>query len=214
MNHRFWMVGVLVACNGKTSPPQEPAREPVNLPPVAATELRPAADFAAIADRDERSLALFAEASKVILHPRCVNCHPPDAFPRQGDDSIRHDPPVERGAEDQGLPALECQSCHQDRNVELARIPGAPGWHIAPVEMAWLGKSTAAICEQIKDPARNGGKTLAQIHEHMAKDALVGWGWNPGDGRTPAPGSQAAFGELIAAWIESGAACPAATEAP
>jgi len=52
------------------------------------------------------------------------------------------------------------------------------------------------------------GKTLAQIQEHMAHDSLVGWGWRPGGTREPAPGTQAQFGALIAAWIESGAACP------
>jgi len=64
------------------------------------------------------------------------------------------------------------------------------------------------ICEQIKDPKRNGGKTLAAIHEHMAHDSLVGWAWMPGGNREPAPGTQAQLGALIGAWIQSGAACP------
>jgi hypothetical protein len=67
----------------------------------------------------------------------------------------------------------------------------------------------AAICEQIKDPARNGSRTLGQLHEHMAEDGLVGWGWQPGTGRTPAPGSQKELGELVQAWIDTGAHCPA-----
>jgi len=41
----------------------------------------------------------------------------------------------------------------------------------------------------------------------------VGWGWTPGHGRTPAPGTQKEFGDLIRAWIDNGAACPPATEA-
>ena len=44
----------------------------------------------------------------------------------------------------------------------------------------------------------------------MAEDELVGWGWAPGAGRTPAPGTQDTFGQLIEAWIESGAVCPPA----
>ena len=56
--------------------------------------------------------------------------------------------------------------------------------------MAWQGKSLGQICEQIKDRKRNGGKSLAQIHEHMAHDTLVGWGWAPGGDREPAPGTQ------------------------
>ena len=74
--------------------------------------------------------------------------------------------------------------------------------------MGWQGMKTDAICRQLKDPARNGGRTLEKIHEHMAVDTLVGWAWDPGLGRNPAPGTQKVFGELIAAWIETGAACP------
>jgi hypothetical protein len=74
--------------------------------------------------------------------------------------------------------------------------------------MAWQGRSLGQIYEQLKDPERNGGMTLAQLHEHMAEDSLVGWGWHPDAGRAPVPGTQAIFGELIAAWIDSGAQCP------
>jgi starvation-inducible DNA-binding protein len=78
---------------------------------------------------------------------------------------------------------------------------------VAPASMSWQGLTAAQICEQIKDPARNGGRTLAKIHEHLALDTLVGWAWSPGAGRNPAPGTQQQFGQLIAAWIETGAAC-------
>jgi hypothetical protein len=44
----------------------------------------------------------------------------------------------------------------------------------------------------------------------MAEDHLVGWAWNPGDGRKPAPGTQAQFGALVQAWIDTGAKCPKA----
>jgi hypothetical protein len=46
------------------------------------------------------------------------------------------------------------------------------------------------------------------VHEHAAKDDLVAWGWAPGVGRDPAPGTQELFGQLIKAWIDSGAQCP------
>jgi hypothetical protein len=46
------------------------------------------------------------------------------------------------------------------------------------------------------------------LHEHLAHDDLVAWGWQPGLGRDPAPGSQAVLGELIQAWIGTGAQCP------
>ncbi|KYF84484.1 Isoquinoline 1-oxidoreductase subunit [Sorangium cellulosum] len=198
-------VGLLAAaCD---APPAEAPR-PVHLPPVPPGELRSPEAFASIRDNDARAASLFLEASKVLLHPRCVNCHPHDGVPRQGDSGERHNPPVERGPHDRGIAALECTSCHQAQNLDLARVPGAPGWHLAPVEMAWLGRSPAAICAQVKDPARNGKKTLAQIVEHAAHDELVAWGWAPGHGRTKAPGSQAQFGALVDAWVKAGAACP------
>jgi hypothetical protein len=171
--------------------------------------LKSPADFAGIADEGARSRALFEEAGKVIQSPRCQNCHPVGQRPTQGDDMHPHLPLVVRGLDDQGAIAMRCITCHQTANFQPAGVPGAPKWHIAPVAMAWQGKSLGAICEQIKDPARNGKRSLAQIHDHMAHDELVGWGWHPGGTRTSAPGTQAQFGELIDAWIKTGAACPA-----
>ena len=212
-------LGLGAACAGHppatAAPPASPEIAGTPAPPAgpavsgaASDPLRAPAQFASIADRAQRSQAMFVEASRVLTHARCVNCHPPDDTPRQGDGHVVHDPPVLRGAADHGIPALGCETCHQDRNALLARVPGAPDWHLAPRAMAWLGKSPAAICAQLKDPARNGGRTLAQIHDHVAHDAIVAWGWQPGADRRPAPGTQAAFAELIQAWIDTGAACP------
>jgi len=92
--------------------------------------------------------------------------------------------------------------------ADPGRVPGHPLWHLAPIEMAWAGKSLGEICEQIKDPKRNGGKSLDEIVHHMGEDSLVGWGWHPGVGRAPVPGTQQEFGALIKAWVEAGAACP------
>ena len=88
-------------------------------------------------------------------------------------------------------------------------MPGHPLWHLAPIEMAWVGKSLGEICEQIKDPNATAANRSTQLVHHMAEDSLVGWGWHPGVGRTPAPGTQKEFGELIKAWADTGAACPA-----
>ena len=174
----------------------------------APDDLLPPSAFDSIQDPSARSKALYTEASKVITSPRCVNCHPSDDSPRQREGHELHDPPVVRGPKDEGVPGQMCTTCDQDANVELARIPGAPKWHLAPKEMAWLGKSAAQICVQVKDPARNGGKSLDQIVDHAKNDKLVGWGWSPGADRRAAPGSQAKFGALIEAWIKTGAACP------
>jgi hypothetical protein len=199
------LIALVSACRSKP---------PVKLPPVAPNELRQVAAFSVISGEEERSRALFLEASRVLLHPRCANCHPSGDVPLQGMEMRLHDPPVTRGPEDRGVVGMECTGCHQDRNLDHARIPGAPNWHVAPIEMAWVGKTPRYICEQMKDPKRNGGKSLAQIVEHNAHDKLVGWGWYPGHDREPAPGTQEQFGALIAAWVDTGAECPPEGQKP
>jgi hypothetical protein len=186
-----------------------------NTTTLKPQDLRPVSSFSAIADQAERSRALFNEVAKVVTHPRCMNCHPAGEHPMQGNDRHEHLPPAFRGEGGSGIPGLTCSACHTERNFTLVgggatykSIPGHPRWQLAPIEMAWQGKSLRQICEQLKDPARNGGRTLALLHEHFAKDDLVAWGWAPGEGREPAPGSQQQLGELTQAWIDTGAQCP------
>jgi hypothetical protein len=179
-----------------------------------AQELRPASSFAEISDAQARSRALFIEAAKVLTHPRCMNCHPANDIPTQGNDKHAHFPPVTRGEYGTGVAGNTCAACHTEANFKLTEgasyrsIPGHIRWGMAPLEMAWQGKTTSQICEQIKDPQRNGGRNLEFLHEHLANDDLVAWGWNPGEGRDPAPGDQKILGDLIKAWIDSGAMCP------
>jgi hypothetical protein len=164
--------------------------------------------FASIADTAARSAAIFTELGKVLTHPRCVNCHPDGDRPRQGDMARLHQPPVERGADGHGLPAMRCSICHQQANFDAAGVPGNPIWQLAPREMAWEGKTLAEICAQIKDPARNGNRSVDALIEHIGEDHLVGWAWAPGYGRQPAPGTQKQAGALVEAWVKTGAECP------
>jgi len=170
--------------------------------------LAPPEQFAEIADPAARSAALFTELGKVLAHPRCLNCHPAGDRPRQGDEGRLHQPRVERGPDNHGVAALRCSACHQQANFEPGRVPGHPEWHLAPREMGWEGKTLGEICAQIKDPKRNGKRTLDEIVHHIATDTLVGWAWAPGTGRRPAPGTQKEAGALVEAWVKTGAACP------
>ncbi|EJN11240.1 hypothetical protein PMI42_05457 [Bradyrhizobium sp. YR681] len=186
---------------------------PVGADPSSASPpLKSPADFSSISNTSERSRAIFDEISKVITHPRCMNCHPAGDHPTQGDDLHEHMPPIWRA--ETGHFEANCSGCHSSRNFTLHEpasyrsIPGHPRWGFAPMSMAWQGKSLGEICRQLKDVQANGGRDLAALHEHIATDDLVGWAWNPGEGRKPAPGSQAAAGELVQAWIDSGAECP------
>ncbi len=190
------MVGSALGQNGA-----EVAEEEELLPPEA---------FDSISDSAERSAAMFDEMVKVFRHPRCNNCHVDGDRPRQGDDRRLHQPWVRRGDSGFGVPGLRCYSCHNEENFDPAGIPGAVNWHLAPRSMAWEGKSATDICEQLKDPERNGDRSLADIVEHVEKDPLVTWGWAPGGKRASAPGTQAVFVALMGAWVENGAVCPIA----
>ncbi|HKB09760.1 MAG TPA: hypothetical protein VKD69_03860, partial [Vicinamibacterales bacterium] len=177
--------------------------------PMAADEtkpLKPVSAFDGIPDARERSAALFVEAAKVITSPRCLNCHPATREVTQGDDLHPHVPFVSAGRYGVGAPALPCRSCHEATNTatlaeSIASIPGSPGWALAPASMAWQGKSVGEICQQIRDPARNGGRKVEELIEHIGKDTLVGWAWKPGFGRSPAPGTQEQAGALVEAWV-------------
>lgn len=175
---------------------------------TAKVPLKTAPTFNRIRNKARRSVALFNEAGKVLQHARCVNCHPSGDQPLQGDASALHQPMVQRGADGFGVVGMRCQTCHGAENFDPGRVPGVDKWHLAPSSMAWEGKSLGDICRQIKDPARNGGKTVAQIVDHMGHDPAVGWAWNPGADREPAPGDWPTFVALIKAWADAGAVCP------
>ena len=181
--------------------------------PAGATNgLSNAASFQPIDDDATRSRAIFDEMFKVISHPRCSNCHSSDDYPRQGEDMRLHEPPIGRGPNGFGPPGLNCSSCHGIENVEYASsdgsIPGHEIWMMPPRSMGWLNNSAGSVCNQLKDPSKNGERSLEELVEHNLNDSLVGWGWNPGEGREPAPGTQHIFGELTRAWVKSGAHCP------
>jgi hypothetical protein len=174
-----------------------------------AAVLRPVSAFEEIRDNNLRAAALFEEAGKVIQSPRCMNCHPATDRPTQTDKLHPHEPPVVRGEGGMGPPGGDaCNSCHHDANFDAARVPGHPQWRLAPLYMAWQGRTLGQICVQIKDPTRNGGKGMPALIKHVSADSLVGWAWSPGADRTPAPGTQKAFGDLMKAWAAAGAACP------
>jgi hypothetical protein len=160
---------------------------------------------------DAAARAAFLAAAPVFFHPRCMNCHPSGDRPLQGDDSHVHAQNVQRGSDGSGKYAMKCTTCHQEANTDgLHMPPGAAVWKLPPPQMRMViqGKTPGQFCEQLKDPARNGGKSLEQIIEHVASDKLVGWGWNPGDGRTLPPLSREEFAHDISQWVRNGAACP------
>ncbi len=123
---------------------------------------------------------------------------------------------------------FNCRGCHRDVN---GSVPGAPPgaandlmpgfvWHMPPPTMT-LSRTLSAtqLCEQLLDPGRNsflafrGGrddlKTFKRefVH-HVSDDPLIRWAWQPGPGRTPAPGTHAQLVEAMKLWTSAGAPCP------
>ncbi len=150
---------------------------------------------------------------KVLSHPRCANCHTPDDRPRWFEAKNNmpriHAMNVRRGSDGMGNAVMRCNTCHQAQNSSATGgPPGAPNWHLAPIQMAWFGKTSAEICAQFKDPARTGNRDLSRMAGHVKSDKLVAWGWSPGEGREAAPGSALELYDAITRWQSSGAPCP------
>ena len=153
----------------------------------------------------------FGKVAKVLQSPRCMNCHPNGDRPLQTDESRPHRMNISRKSLENGM---ECSTCHREKNSEAYGIeggpPGAPHWGLPPKEtpMIFEGRTNAELCRQLKDPERNGGKSMDDLLHHVAEDPLVLWGWNPGGDRTTPPLSHERFVAAFETWVESGGACP------
>jgi hypothetical protein len=159
----------------------------------------------------DASRAAFLQVYRVLTSPRCQNCHPAGDAPLQGDDSHVHLQNVKRGRDGRGVYGMRCDTCHQTKNLSGEHMPpGNPKWSLPLPEqkMVFVGRSPGELCRQLEDPKQNGGRTLAALLDHVANDELVGWGWNPGDGRTPPPLSRVETAAQMKVWVEGGAACP------
>lgn len=172
----------------------------------------PAVREAALTAKDSlASKAAFMDVYKVLMSPRCMNCHPKGDAPLQGDDSHVHTMDVTRGTDGKGLYAMKCTNCHQAANTPGPNMPpGNVVWHLPPADMPMVfeGRTPAELAAQLKDPDQNGHKTLQQLIEHVSHDKLVLWGWNPGEGRTKPPLAHAVFAQRFKEWVTKGAVIP------
>lgn len=165
------------------------------------------------ADNSETEETPFDIMMAVLTHKRCVNCHPSSNYPRQGEDSHVHNFGVQRGADNHGMPALRCESCHQHENNNFSGVPGAPAWSLAPRSMAWEGLSRVEIAKSMLDPEKNGGRTLEETVHHLTEHELVLWAWEPGidasgNPREKPPVPVDEYIEAVKAWAAAGAVIP------
>jgi hypothetical protein len=158
---------------------------------------------------DEEGERAFGEVARVLLSPRCRNCHPAGDAPLHGDERpFPHTMSVSRKSEAAGL---HCTACHREANApDPGAPPGAAGWRMPPAEtpMVFEGRTPHDLCLQLKDPTKTGGRDLAALREHLGHDALVLWAWSPGPGRARPPLSHDELVRNVGVWIDRGAPCP------
>ena len=156
------------------------------------------------------SVAAFEKVYSVLMHPRCMNCHPIGDVPLQGDDSHIHNMKPQRGPDGKGTLTMKCINCHGATGVPGdATPPGNPMWHLPPADMKMVfqGKSPRELAMQLVNPELNGHKNMADLRIH-AEDTLVKSGWNMGGDRELPPLSYEEFKEAWFTWIDNGAYAP------
>jgi len=180
----------------------------------SAFESKQAFDLTNTADKINKdsveSVKAFMQVYKVLMSPRCMNCHPAGDVPLQGDDSHIHTMLPKRGKDGKGVYAMKCNNCHQPENLPgLHKPPGNPNWHLPPADMKMVfqGKTPRQLAKQILDPKQNGNKSKQKLLEH-AHDALVIAGWNMGEGRKLPPMTHEEFVKVWNTWLNKGAYAP------
>jgi len=169
----------------------------------------------------EDGLAAWDRVHAVVSHPRCANCHvgadnipmwSGPEYPQTGPHGMN----IDAGDSRIGAETLPCATCHVTSSAPANGSNDAPAamidWQLAPVDMIWFGQSSAQICAQMSDPARNGGRDWIQLAEHLRDDAahggFVAWGFAPGGARQPAPGDLQSHIDDVLKWGAAGQPCP------
>lgn len=151
---------------------------------------------------------------EVASHPRCSNCHVgKDNIPMWSGPSFdkpqKHGMNINAGASRIGAEHIMCNTCHVGTTSDVPH--SAPGvampWRLAPVEAEWFGKSSDYICNQLRDPKRNGDRTYLDIAKHLDHDVILHWAWKPGGNRESAPYSLQQHVNDILLWGAAGMPC-------
>lgn len=180
--------------------------------PIAACD-EPSPPRTPVATRSP-GLVAFDTIERVLHHPRCQNCHPDGDAPLVGDDGRKHGQNVHRGKDGRGEVGEGCGTCHGPANPPSAygeHVPpgAAEPWRMPPddTKLVFAGLRPGELCERIKDPTKNGGRSMTALRMHL-DTPLVTWGWSPGFGRAPVPVPREEFVAAWETWAREGAPCP------
>ena len=178
-------------------------------------------DYTAGSVSQEQGLKHWQKFYEVASHPRCTNCHAgPDNIPMWSGPSYGRTRPhgmnIDAGQSRIGAETVVCSACHtvlKNPNPAANAIPHSPPkvaavWKLAPVSTAWFGKSSEFICNQVKDPQRNGKRSIRDVAVHLGHDKVLRWAWSPGGNRQPPPGSLQETMDDLMKWAAAGAPCP------
>ena len=167
----------------------------------------------------EEGLAAWGKIYAVASHPRCTNCHVGASgapmWEGLGYGAARlHGMNIRAGESRIGAETIPCRTCHLTQDSANA-LPHAPphileAWRLPPVELAWLGKSSAEVCAQLKNPETNDDHSIAELADHVTSSPFVAWGFKPGAGRTAPEGSTTTLARQITLWGAAGTPCPPA----
>ena len=129
-----------------------------------SNELRSPSEFSGIQDPQTRSRALFTEAAKVIMNPRCTNCHPATDSPRQVNDRHIHMPPITRGDSGGGM-AESAAPVTWSATSRLWRKPATKAFRGIPagasLPLKWPGRESRWVksAHNSRIPAAMAGAT-------------------------------------------------------
>ncbi len=185
-----------------------PAFAEVNItPPATATEAE--------------GLDAWSRIYEVTSHPRCANCHTgPSDRPMWSGPSYGKTRPhgmnIRAGDSRIGAESVLCSTCHTTKSEDWENANTTPhaaprvamAWQLAPIEADWFGRSSIEICEQLRDPERNGDRDMLALASHLDHDLILHWAWKPGGGREPAPYSLQEHVDDILIWGTAGFPCP------
>ena len=120
-----------------------------------------------------------------------------------------HQPPVPRRGRIRQRGACAARSA-TGANFDPGRVPGPSAWHLAPLEMAWEGKTLARDLR----PDQGSRAQRRPVARRISSSTSAATAWSAGPGRPVRPRAGARHagggGRACAAWVRTGAQCPPA----